>query len=123
LYSERLIRHFQEARLAGELAAPAASVTVENPVCGDILKLSARVEGGVVAEARFLAKGCTASIGCGSAVAEWLEGTFVVELKGKKASEIASLVEAEVGGLGDASKHAARLAAECAVKLISCLEA
>ncbi len=123
LYSDRLIRHFQQARLAGELPAPAASVTMENPACGDILKLSARVEAGRVAEVRFLVKGCTASIACGSAVAEWLERSVVKELKSRKASEVASLVEAEVGGLPQASKHAARLAAECAVKLISCLEA
>jgi nitrogen fixation NifU-like protein len=123
LYSERLIRHFKEARLAGELSAPGVSATVENPVCGDILKLSVRVEAGRVAEARFLAKGCTASIACGSAVAEWLEDSVVEELNSRKASEIASLVETEVGGLPEASKHAAKLAAECAVKLISCLAA
>lgn len=123
MYSERLLRHFHEARLAGDLPAPAVSVSVENPVCGDILKLSARVEEGRIAEARFLARGCTASIACGSAVTEWLSGAAVGDLKTTKASEIASLVEIEVGGLHEASKHAARLAAECAVKLISCLEA
>jgi len=123
LYSELLLKHFREARLAGDLAPPAVSAVAENPACGDILKLSARVESGRIAEARFLAKGCPATIACGSAAAEWLESSTVQEVKERKAPEIASLVEAAVGGLPDASKHAARLAAECAARLISCPEA
>lgn len=121
MYSERLLRHFREARLAGELPDPAVRVTVENPVCGDVMKLSVRVAGERIEEARFQVKGCTASIACGSALAELLTGMDLHELK-RKASGIASMVEAEAGGLPEASKHAARLAADGVNALLSRLE-
>jgi nitrogen fixation NifU-like protein len=87
-----------------------------------VLKLSARVEAGRIEEARFLVRGCTASIACGSALAEWLQYADVKELRSRKASEIASIIEAEVGGLPEASKHAARLSADGVMALVSRLE-
>ena len=42
MYPERLIEHFQNPRNVGELAAPAVTVEVSNPACGDVLRLSVR---------------------------------------------------------------------------------
>jgi len=113
LYSERLLDHFQNPRHAGVLAAPAFVIDAENPACGDRLKLSARVEDGVVVETAFQAKGCTASIACGSALAVWLRGRSLAECSG-----VAAAVEEEVGGLPVASKHAAALCAEAVRQLV-----
>jgi len=66
VYPERLIDHFQNPRNVGELPAPAITVEVSNPACGDILRLSARFEGEVVAEVRYKVRGCTASIAAGA---------------------------------------------------------
>jgi nitrogen fixation NifU-like protein len=112
LYSERLLAHFRNPRRAGEMAAPTAVVVVENPACGDRLRLSVKVEGGVVADAAFQVKGCTASIACGSALADWMAGRRVEELRGMTAVEIAEAVEGEVDGLPQASKHAGVLCAD-----------
>jgi nitrogen fixation NifU-like protein len=122
LYSERLLKHFREAKRAGELPEPAISVTVENQACGDVLKLTVRVEAGRIEDTRFLVRGCTASIACGSALAEWLIYADVKELKSRRPEEIAASVEAEVGGLPDASKHAARLMAEGVTALLKRLD-
>lgn len=118
MYSEELLDHFQNPRNAGALPAPALSVTVENPACGDSLRLTARVEGGVVVEAMFQVRGCTASIACGSALTEWLTGRAMVELGRMSRAEIAAPVEALVGGLSNESKHAAALMAEGVVALV-----
>ncbi len=122
MYSQRLLHHFQAARRAGELPPPAIAVTVENPACGDILKLSVLVEGGRIADARFLVRGCTASIACGSALADWLIQADVANLKTRPASEIAAAVEAEAGGLPQASKHAAQLMADGVLELLKRLD-
>ena len=50
--------------------ASRADVEVTNPACGDVLRLSARVQSGRIVEARFLARGCVTSIACGSLLAE-----------------------------------------------------
>jgi nitrogen fixation NifU-like protein len=105
MHSERLLEHFQNPRNVGELAAPAVSVEVENPACGDILRLSARFEGDVVAEVGYKTRGCTASIAAGSALTEWMLG----KTRGQLASIGASDIEAAVGGLAPESRHAAVL--------------
>ena len=110
MYSARLLDHFQNPRNVGELPPPAVTVSVSNPVCGDILRLSVEFRDGRAVEARYKTRGCTASIAAGSALTELLIG--------KTAAEIAALrpedVEEAVGGLGPESKHAARLAVDAA---------
>lgn len=105
MHSERLLDHFRSPRNPGELAPPAIKVDVTNPACGDMLRLSARFEGGRVAEARFLTRGCTASIAACSALTEWMTGKTPAEL----AALNAPVIEEAVGGLEPASKHAAVL--------------
>lgn len=105
MYSERLLDHFKNPRNTGELGPPALSVEVTNPACGDILRLSARFENGIVAEARYKVRGCTASIATGSAMTEWMIGRSYAELE---AARPATLEEA-VGGLIPESRHAAAL--------------
>jgi nitrogen fixation NifU-like protein len=108
MYSPQLLDHFQNPRNAGTLEPPAVRVRVENPVCGDILELSAIEAEGRIVEIRFQTRGCTASIACGSATAMLLEG---LEIPGLSAID-AARIEAEVGGLETASTHAARLCAD-----------
>jgi nitrogen fixation NifU-like protein len=115
MHSERLLDHFQNPRNPGELAPPAVKVDVTNPACGDMLRLSARFENGRVAEARFLTRGCTASIAASSALTEWMGGKSPEEL----AALNASVIEEAVGGLEPASKHAAMLCVDGVRRLLA----
>jgi nitrogen fixation NifU-like protein len=110
MYSDTLLDHFRQPRNPGELEPPARTVEVSNPVCGDILRLSARVENGRVLEVRFKTRGCTASIAAGSALTELLTGRTLPEIARLTAAE----VEAALGGLPNESKHAAVLAVDAA---------
>lgn len=114
MYSERLLDRFRNLRNAGEASPPALTVRVENPVCGDVLRLSVRLEGELVAEARFQAQGCPPSIAAGSVVAEWLEGRTLEEAARLSATE----VEQALGGLPAASRHAAALALDAVHALL-----
>jgi len=105
MYSQRLLEHFQNPRNVGELAAPAVTVEVSNPACGDILRLSVRFEGDAVAEVRYKTRGCTASIAAGSALTEWMTGKSRAEL----AQITPTDVEEAIGGLQPESKHASVL--------------
>jgi len=105
VYSERLLDHFQNPRNAGSLGGSAIVVEVENPACGDILRLEARVEDGRIAEIRYKVRGCTASIAAGSALTGLVLGRDAAGLRQLRAADI----EDEVGGLIPESKHAAVL--------------
>lgn len=108
MYSKQVLDHFENPRNPGELPGATAVVEQENPVCGDVLKLSARVEGGRIAEMRFLAKGCVPAMACGSLVTTLAEGKTLEEVRGISPGQIAEAL----GGLPEASAHAAELAAD-----------
>jgi len=115
MHSERLLDHFQNPRNPGELAPPAVLVDVTNPACGDMLRLSASFENGRVVEARFLTRGCTAAIAASSALTEWMTGKDRAEL----AALAPAVIEAAVGGLEPASKHAAVLCVDAVRQLVA----
>ena len=117
MYSERLLEHFQNPRHVGELAPPAVTVEVSNPICGDILRLSVRFEEGRAAEARYRTRGCTASIAAGSALTELIVGRSPGELAALKPGD----VEEAVGGLSAESKHAARLCTDAVKALLGAM--
>ncbi len=106
MFSEKLLDYFQNPRNAGELDGATATVEVANPVCGDVLRLAVIAENGAVREARFLCRGCTASIASGSLLTEMMQGKGAGELRAIGAAQIAEAL----GGLPPASFHAAQLA-------------
>lgn len=87
---------------------------VENPVCGDQLRVSARI-GESVSEIRFRARGCTAVIACASAMTELVTR----KRRGDLARVDAAAIEAAVGGLIPESKHAAVLCADAVRRMMS----
>lgn len=113
MYSPQLLDHFQNPRNAGDLSAADATVDLENPVCGDVVRLSVKFQDGRIAEIRFKAKGCVPAMACASALTELVLGKTAREA-GQLTRE--DLVQA-VGGLPQASSHAAQLAIDalCAV--------
>lgn len=106
MYSAQLLDHFQNPRNAGEVAQADAIAEIENPACGDILHLSLRLEHDRVAEIRFKAKGCVPSMACASALTELVAGQ-TLSVAGTISRDV--LIDA-VGGLPNASTHAAQLA-------------
>lgn len=106
MYSPRLLDHFEHPRNPGEVASPDAAIQVENPACGDILKLSMKVANGRITEICFLAKGCVPAMACGSVLTELVKGRTMEEVRRLRREE---LVQA-VGGLPEASAHASHLA-------------
>ena len=106
MYSPQLLDYFEHPRNPGEVADADAIAQVENPACGDIVKLSIKVANGRVAEICFLAKGCVAAMACGSVLTELVKGRTLDEAKRLRREE---LVQA-IGGLPEASTHASFLA-------------
>ena len=106
MYSARLLDHFEHPRYAGEVENADAVAQIENPACGDVLKISLRIVDGRISDIRFLAKGCVPAMACGSALTELVQGKTV---QGAVAMTREELVNA-VGGLPEASNHASHLA-------------
>ncbi len=106
MYSAELLDYFQNPRNAGEVEHPDGWAQVENPVCGDILRLTMKILDGHIVEIKFKAKGCVPAMACGSALTELVKGKTVAEAKDLRREELVSAV----GGLPEASTHAGHLA-------------
>ena len=106
MFSPQVLDHFEHPRNSGSVPEPDASVQLQNPACGDVLKLTLKIANGRVADIRFLVKGCVPSIACASALTELVHGKTIAEARSLKREQ---LVEA-VGGLPPASSHASHLA-------------
>jgi nitrogen fixation protein NifU and related proteins len=131
VYSAELLDHFQNPRNTGEIEDPDASARLENPVCGDILELSLRLEKRLekgldkrlddaklqdsrIADIRFRAKGCVPTMACGSAITELVKGKNVDEARKLSRDELVR----KVGGLPQASAHASHLAVDTLAALL-----
>jgi nitrogen fixation NifU-like protein len=117
MYSDRLLDHFQNPRNPGDLPDATSAVRVENPACGDALRLAVRMKDGRIQEARFQTRGCTASIAAGSALTVWLAGKTRADL-GRFGPEA---IENEIGPLPEASRHAAALCVDAVRELARAL--
>ena len=106
MYSAELLDHFQNPRNAGEVEKPDAVARVENPACGDVLELSLKLDGDRIADIRFRAKGCVPAMACGSAITELAKGKSVGAACAIKREDLTR----KIGGLPEASGHAAALA-------------
>jgi nitrogen fixation NifU-like protein len=107
-YSATFKDHLANPRNVGELADADAVAEETNPVCGDRLRLSLRVNDNRIEAARFLAYGCAPTLACGSALAEMLEGMTIADALRLTKQEIARALD----GLPARKGHAAALAIE-----------
>lgn len=114
MYSAQVLDHFEHPRNAGEVAKADASAQIENPACGDVLKLTLRVHDGRIEEIRFLAQGCVSAMACASLLTELVQGRTIAEARHLRREE---LVQA-IGGLPEASTHASHLAMDTLAALI-----
>ncbi|MFW6193332.1 MAG: Fe-S cluster assembly sulfur transfer protein SufU [Gemmatimonadota bacterium] len=79
MYQEVILDHYRRPRNKGGLEGATHTVTMNNPLCGDVIELHLRVEGGRIEEARFQGKGCSISQASASMMTGELEGRTVEE--------------------------------------------
>jgi len=107
-YSEKLLDYFDNPRCVGEIEGADGIAEVSNPVCGDSLRLSLRIVGDRIVDARFKAQGCPAAIATSSFATEMVIGMDVRSAGGITREQIADAL----GGLPPSKIHCSVLAAD-----------
>jgi nitrogen fixation NifU-like protein len=107
-YSEKVMEHFRNPRNVGEIENPDGLGKVGNPVCGDIMELYIKVNGGIITDAKFKTFGCGAAIATSSMVTELVKNKTIED-----ALKISNRAVAEaLGGLPPIKRHCSVLAEE-----------
>jgi len=80
-YSRKALDHFFNPRNVGEIQDASVVETVENPQCGDVIKLYLKILDSKIADAKMKAFGCTAVIASASALTEYIKGKSLDEAR------------------------------------------
>jgi nitrogen fixation NifU-like protein len=107
-YSSKLLDYFENPRCAGELSDANAIAEVSNPICGDVMKLWLKVDGGRIVDARFKTQGCSAAIATSSYATEMIIGMDLARARAVTREEIAEAL----GGLPPSKMHCSVLASD-----------
>ena len=111
LYSETVMDHFRNPRNVGVIENADGVGEVGNAVCGDIMKIYLKIDGGVISDVKFETFGCGSAIASSSMATEMIKGKPVsqaLEVTNKKVIEV-------LGGLPPQKIHCSVLA-EQAIK-------
>jgi len=105
-YSTKVMEHFRNPQNVGYIENADGVGKVGNPVCGDIMELTIKVNDGKIADAKFRTFGCGAAIATSSMVTEMVKGKTIEE-----ALRISNRAVAEaLGGLPSIKMHCSVLA-------------
>ncbi len=108
MYSEKVMDHFGNPRNVGEIENPDGVGQVGNPVCGDVMKLTIKVEGDKISDVKFKTFGCGAAVATSSMVTELVKGKTIDEALAISNQAVADALD----GLPPQKMHCSNLAAD-----------
>ncbi len=108
MYSEKVMDHFSNPRNVGEIENADGVGQVGNPVCGDVMKLTVKIDDGKIDDVKFKTFGCGAAVATSSMITELVKGKSIEE-----ALAISNKVVADaLDGLPPQKMHCSNLAAD-----------
>jgi nitrogen fixation NifU-like protein len=108
MYSEKVMDHFMNPRNVGEIENPDGEGQEGNPTCGDVMKITIKVQDGKIVDAKFKTFGCGAAIAVSSMVTEMVKGKTLDEALAISKETVAE----ELGGLPAQKMHCSNLGAD-----------
>lgn len=114
-YNPTVLDHFNNPRNVGVIENADGTGVAMNPVCGDMMKLTIRIDGDTIAEARFQTAGCAAAIATSSLATEMITGKPISEAEAISRDDIADAI----GGLPASKVHCSVLAADALHKALA----
>ncbi|BBL68340.1 Fe-S cluster assembly scaffold protein NifU [Methanoculleus chikugoensis] len=108
MYSERVMDHFMNPRNMGEIPDADGVGEVGNPACGDIMRITLRIEENRIVDAKFKTFGCAAAIASSSMATELVRGKTLEEAWAVTNRAVAEALE----GLPPQKLHCSVLAEE-----------
>ena len=109
IYSDIVMDHFNNPRNVGVIDDADGVGEVGNMSCGDIMKISIKVDGDdVIEDAKFQTLGCGAAIATSSIVTELVKGKKLQDAVKLSKQDVAD----ELGGLPSAKMHCSVLATD-----------
>lgn len=94
LYQEIILEHYKQPKNQGVIEEADIQVEGRNPFCGDEIKLTLKIDDGVVKDVKFSGSGCAISQASASLMTEHIKGKKLNEVK-ELFQEFAHMVRGE----------------------------
>jgi nitrogen fixation NifU-like protein len=107
-YSKKVMEHFTNPRNVGVIEEPDGFGKIGNPVCGDLMEITIKVEKDIITDIKFKTFGCGSAIATSSMVTEMAKGMNIDEAMKITRSDVAT----ELDGLPPQKMHCSNLAAD-----------
>ena len=108
IYSDKVMEHFGNPRNVGVLEDADGVGEVGNPVCGDVMKITIKVDDDRIEDIKFQTLGCGAAIATSSIVTEMAKGMTLADAVAITKNQVAE----ELDGLPPAKMHCSVLATD-----------
>lgn len=81
LYTEELLEHYRHPQNFRSIQNPTHQITLQNPLCGDVITLFLSVKDDIVEDISFMGKGCAISTASASLMTEYFKGKSMGKLR------------------------------------------
>lgn len=108
MYSEKVMEFFLNPKNIGEIENPDGVGEVGNPRCGDIMRITIKVEDDHLVDVKFKTFGCAAAIATSSMITEMAIGKTIAEALELTNRSVADALD----GLPPIKMHCSNLAAD-----------
>ncbi len=115
MYNEKVMDAFQNPKNVGEVENADGVGQVGNAACGDIMRISLKIEDGIIKDAKFKTFGCAAAVATSSTATDMIIGMTIDEAEKITNARVVEILE----GLPPQKIHCSVLAEEAIKEAIA----
>lgn len=97
MYRENILDHYKNPHNHGEIKNPDIKFTENNPLCGDVITVSIKLNGGKVEDIKFRGIGCAISQSAASMLTDKIKGKTLKEAKNLQREDLVNMLGINIG--------------------------
>ncbi|MBL7056178.1 SUF system NifU family Fe-S cluster assembly protein [Candidatus Woesearchaeota archaeon] len=97
MYREHIMDHYKNPHNKGTLDDADLTRTEKNPLCGDVITISLKLENKKVSEVKFEGRGCAISQAAASMITDEVKGKNVDEIENMTREDVVNMLGIEIG--------------------------
>ena len=99
MYREHILEHYKEPQNFGQVETPTMVYKENNPLCGDEIEISAKIEKSTITDIKFQGHGCAISQAAASIMTEHLKGKKLTEVLSFSREDMLALLGIEISAM------------------------
>ncbi|HSU73266.1 MAG TPA: SUF system NifU family Fe-S cluster assembly protein [Candidatus Binatia bacterium] len=92
MFTEIILDYYRHPRNRGQVSHPDASARDTNPLCGDAIEMSLKLDGKTIKDVKFQGVGCAISQAAASMLTEHMEGKSLEDIRALQKEDVLALL-------------------------------